>query len=279
MSCDIRLRNNVRVFGGGKQPIVFVHGFGCDQNVWRFVAPAFEEDYKVVLFDYVGAGRSDISAYNRERYANLNGYAEDILEVCDALALKNAILVGHSVSSMTSLLAAIREPELFQKLVLVAPSPRYLDDPPEYIGGFERSDIEGLLDAMDRNYIGWANFLAPTIMKNPDKPELTRELEQSFCSTDPAIAKQFAEVTFFSDNRADLPNLQVPALIMQCSDDTLAPLEVGEYVRRQLRYGTLRVLKATGHCPHMSAPEETIDVMKEYLGELAGREDLQSLSN
>lgn len=277
MGSDILGRNNVRISGDGAQPIVFVHGFGCDQNIWRFVAPAFENDYKVVLFDYVGAGKSDISAYNSERYASLNGYAEDILDVCHALELKNVILVGHSVSSMTSLLAAIREPELFQKLVLVGPSPRYINDLPDYVGGFEQEDIEGLLDTMDRNFIGWASFMAPTTMKNPDKPELTRELEESFCSTDPTIARQFAEVTFFSDNRQDLPKLQVPALIMQCSEDTLAPLQVGEYVHQHLPHGTLRVLKASGHCPHMSAPEEAIATIRDYLGEVEPREHLQSL--
>jgi sigma-B regulation protein RsbQ len=268
MSQGILARNNVNVFGKGKQPMLFVHGFGCDQNMWRFVTPAFEEDYKIVLFDYVGSGRSDKSAYHKERYADLNGYADDILDVCKALELKDVVLVGHSVSSMTGMLAAIREPELFHSLVLVGPSPRYINELPDYIGGFERKDIEELLDTMDKNYIGWANFLAPTIMQNPDKPELGLELQESFCSTDPKIARQFAEVTFFADNRADLSKLRVPALVMQCSEDLLAPLEVGAYVHEHIPSSTLKIMKATGHCPHMSAPEETIDIIKAYLEDL-----------
>jgi sigma-B regulation protein RsbQ len=265
MASDVIRRNNVRVFGTGTQPMVFVHGFGCDQNMWRFLTPAFEQDYKIVLFDYVGAGKSDLSAYNPDRYSNLNGYAQDILEVCDALQLRNAVLVGHSVSSITCLIAAVKRPELFHSVIFVSPSPRYINDPPEYIGGFERKDIEELLATMDKNYIGWANFLAPMIMKNPDKPELTNELTGSFCSTDPKVARNFAQATFFSDNRADLPKLKVPSLILQCSEDLIAPVSVGQYMREHTPNSTLKLMKATGHCPHMSAPEETIQLMKEYL--------------
>jgi sigma-B regulation protein RsbQ len=258
-------RNNVRVLGEGTQPMVFVHGFGCDQHMWRFVYPEFERDYKVVLFDYVGSGKSDIEAYNPERYSSLNGYAEDILDVCRELELQEVILVGHSVSSMTCLLAAIRDPDRFAHLVFVAPSPRYINDPPGYHGGFERRDIEELLDTMDKNYIGWANLLAPTIMKNPERPELSEELEESFCSTDPKIARRFAEVTFFADNRRDLKKLRVPSLILQCSDDSLAPREVGEFMSRNTPGSTLEIMQATGHCPHMSAPEETIELIRSYL--------------
>jgi sigma-B regulation protein RsbQ len=265
MNPNILVRNNVKVFGRGTQPIVFAHGFGCDQNMWRFVTPAFEDDYRVVLFDYVGSGRSDLRAYNPERYSSLHGYAEDILDVCEALALKDVIFVGHSVSGMIGLLAAIHEPELFERLVFVSPSPRYINEAPDYVGGFERKDIEELLETMDKNYIGWANFLAPMVMKNPERPELTGELTESFCSTDPIIARRFAEVTFFSDNRRDLPKLTVPSLILQCSEDVIAPRQVGEYLHRNVPRSTLRVMRATGHCPHMSAPEETLGIIKDYL--------------
>jgi sigma-B regulation protein RsbQ len=262
---SILLRNNVKTFGKGSQPMVFVHGFGCDQNMWRFITPAFEDDYRIVLFDYVGSGKSDISAYNPERYADLNGYTEDILDVCRALQLRDVILVGHSVSSMTGLLSAIKEPEIFHSMIFVGPSPRYINEAPDYVGGFERQDITELLETMDKNYVGWANFLAPAIMKNSERPELGEELAESFCSTDPKIARQFAEATFFSDNRHDLSKLQIPSLILQCSDDLLAPLEVGHYVHQHTPNSTLKIMKATGHCPHMSAPEETIFLIKEYL--------------
>ncbi len=262
---DILLRNNVKVFGKGTQPMLFAHGFGCDQNMWRFITPAFEDDYRIVWFDYVGSGKSDLQAYSAERYGNLDGYAQDVLDVCAALELTDVIYVGHSVSSVTGMLASIREPERFAHLILIGPSPYYLNDPPAYIGGFERADLVGLLDMMDKNYIGWANFLAPVVMKNPDRLELTRELEESFCSTDPKIARRFAEATFFSDNRSDLMKVKTPSLIMQCSEDAIAPLEVGEYLKRHLPQSELRVMKAMGHCPHMSHPEETIEIIKEYL--------------
>ena len=271
MENNIIKRNNVVVKGKGSQPMIFAHGFGCDQNMWRFITPAFEDDYKIILFDYVGSGKSDLSAYNSERYSDLNGYADDILEICDALKLEKVILVGQSVSSMIGLLAALKRPELFSNIVFVGPSARYINDGPGYIGGFERKDIEELLDTMDKNYIGWANFLAPAIMKNPERPELGQELTESFCSTDPVIARKFAEVTFFSDNRHDLPKLKVPSLIMQCSDDLIAPLEVGHYLKENIPNSTLKIMKATGHCPHMSAPEETIEIISEYLSTTASR--------
>lgn len=264
MNKEVLARNNVNVFGKGQQPMLFAHGFGCDQNMWRFITHAFENDYKIVLFDYVGSGQSDVKAYNPERYSNLNGYAMDVLEVCDALQLKDVVFVGHSVSCMIGLLSAIKRPELFSDLLLIGPSPCYINDK-TYVGGFERKDIEELLDTMDKNYIGWANFLAPAIMKNPDKPELSIELTNSFCSTDPVIARNFAMATFFSDNRRDLLSMKKPTLLMQCSEDIIAPLEVGDYLHAHLANSTLRILKATGHCPHMSHPEETIQVMKEYL--------------
>ncbi|HYO76732.1 MAG TPA: alpha/beta hydrolase [Thermoanaerobaculia bacterium] len=258
-------RNNVVVKGTPEaRPMVFAHGFGCDQNMWRFVTSAFEDDYRIVLFDYVGAGKSVASAYQPERYSRLDGYADDVLEICAALDLHDVVFVGHSVSSMIGVLAANREPERFSRLIMVGPSPRYINDQ-DYVGGFERADIEGLLDLMDKNYIGWASFLAPVIMKNDDRPELTAELQESFCSTDPKIARRFAETTFFSDNRQDLAAVAVPSLIMQCSEDAIAPVEVGNYLYRTMPESKLRLMKATGHCPHISHPEETIEAMKEYL--------------
>jgi sigma-B regulation protein RsbQ len=268
MSQSISARNNVKVFGKGQQPMLFAHGFGCDQNMWRFITPAFEEDYKIVLFDYVGAGKSDKTAYNAERYASLQGYAKDVLEICEELQLKNTVFVGHSVSSMIGLLAAIEEPGYFDSLIMVGPSPSYINEG-EYKGGFERKDIEGLLETMEKNYIGWANFLAPNIMGHKDRPALGEELTESFCSTDPVIARQFAEATFFSDNRKDLKKLKTPSLVLQCSEDIIAPTEVGEYLAKNLPNATLRVMKATGHCPHLSEPEETITLMKEYLSTAA----------
>jgi sigma-B regulation protein RsbQ len=245
--------------------MVFAHGFGCDQNMWRFVAPEFGSSNRTVLFDYVGSGRSDISAYDPVRYSDLKGYAQDVIEIIDALGLEKVVFVGHSVSSMIGMLASIERPELFERLVLIGPSPCYINQAPDYVGGFDKADIEGLLDLMDKNYIGWANFLAPAVMKNPDKPELAAELEQSFCSTDPKIARRFAEATFLADNRDDVPKVPVPSLIMQCSEDAIAPLEVGDYLHRNLPQSTLKVMRATGHCPHMSHPEETIALMREYL--------------
>jgi sigma-B regulation protein RsbQ len=261
---DVLRRNNVTVTGSGTQPMLFAHGFGCDQNMWRYITPAFQNDYKVVLFDYVGCGRSDINAYDANRYNNLRGYAQDIVEICEALDLRDVIFVGHSVSSMIGVLAASMAPDRFAKLIMVGPSPRYINDV-EYVGGFERGDIEGLLNMMERNFMGWASYLAPVIMRNEDRPGLTKELETSFCSTDPRIARQFAEVTFLSDNRADLQKLRLPTLVLQCSEDAIAPPVVGEFVHRAVPGSTLRTLKATGHCPHMSHPEETIDAIKDYL--------------
>ena len=265
MTQDVLTRNAVRITGRGEQPMMFAHGFGCDQNMWRYIAPAFENDYRVILFDYVGAGKSDMSAYDEQRYSKLDGYAQDILDICHALDLRDVILVGHSVSSMICLLAAVAEPDRFDSVIFVSPSPRYINDA-DYVGGFERKDIEELLETMDRNYIGWANFLAPAIMGRPDRPELGAELTESFCSTDPRVARQFAQATFYADNRADLPKLKIPSLILQCSQDMVAPVEVGEYMARTIPNSTLRVMKATGHCPHMSAPDETIELIKEFLG-------------
>lgn len=262
---NVIARNNVHVFGDPSgPPMLFAHGFGCDQNMWRYLTPAFEKDYRIVLFDYVGSGKSDAGAYDERRYSTLDGYAQDVLDVCEALDLREVIFVGHSVSSMVGVLAAKRAPERFAELILVGPSPRYINDG-DYVGGFERADIEGLLDLMDRNYIGWASFLAPVVMKNDERPELTQELQESFCSTDPKIARRFAETTFLSDNRGDLAEVPVPSLILQCAEDAIAPVEVGVYLSRNLPSSTLRMLKATGHCPHVSHPGETIEAIREYL--------------
>lgn len=265
MKENILRRNNVKISGEGRQALMFAHGFGCDQNMWRFVAHAFEKDYKIILFDYVGSGKSDITAYNPARYADLNGYAKDVLEICDALELEDVIFVGHSVSSMIGVLASIARPELFKSLIQIVPSPCYINYPPDYTGGFERADIVGLLDMMDKNYMGWASFLAPVIMKNADRPELGAELETSFCSTDPKIARRFAEATFFSDNRADLPRVKTPSLIIQVTDDAIAPVSVGEFLHENLADSTLHLMEASGHCPHMSHPQKTVEIIKNYL--------------
>ena len=260
----VRARNNVRVSGHGERTIVFAHGFGCDQTMWRLVAPAFEADYRVVLFDYVGCGKSEWSAWDAERYDSLRGYAQDVLDILNAFDLHNVVFVGHSVSAMIGMIASIEAPERFARLIHIGPSPCYVNDA-EYTGGFERKDIEGLLDLMDKNYIGWAAFLAPVVMKNPGRAELTEELQASFCATDPRVTRQFARVTFLSDNRADVAKVTVPSLILQCSEDAIAPDTVGQYLQGVLPQATLRRMSATGHCPHMSHPEETVTLMREYL--------------
>jgi sigma-B regulation protein RsbQ len=261
----VRTRNHVQVSGQpGGRPIVFAHGFGCDQNMWRFVAPEFEADHRVVVFDYVGAGGSDLAAYDPERYASLDGYATDVVEIAEELDLEDAIFVGHSVSSMVGVLAAKRVPGRFGKLVLVGPSPRYIDDD-GYTGGFSREDIEELLESMDANFLGWSSAMAPAIMGNADRPELGEELTESFCRTDPEIAARFARATFLSDNRADLPGVGVPTLVLQCSDDVIAPDAVGEYVHRQIPGSRFVKLAATGHCPNLSAPRETTAAIRAFI--------------
>jgi sigma-B regulation protein RsbQ len=262
---DVLARNHVTVRGRpGGQPMVFAHGFGCDQGMWRHVVPAFEPAYRVVLFDHVGAGRSDLAAYDPVKYSRLDGYADDIVEILVALDLPPVVFVGHSVSAMIGALAAIERPELFDRLVLVGPSPRYVDDD-GYRGGFSAAEIDELLETMDENYLGWSRYIAPVIMGVPDRPELGEELAGSFCRTDPAIARQFARTTFLSDNRADLPRVRTPALVVQCRHDVIAPLEVGCYVHEHLADSALAVLDATGHCPNLSAPDQVVAAMKSYL--------------
>lgn len=261
---NVLKRNNVKVSGQGKRVLLFAHGFGCDQQMWRYITPAFEEDFKIVLFDYVGCGNSDLENYDANRYASLHGYALDIVEICEALDLKEVTLVGHSVSAMIGILAANQEPNYFKSLILVCPSACYLNKN-GYTGGFEKKDLEELMAVMDSNYLGWSNYLAPIVMKNADRPELTEELEKSFCSMDKEITRNFARTTFFSDNRKDLKQVQHPCLVLQCADDDIACEQVGEYVHSQLSDSTIIYMKATGHCPHMSHPEETISCIREYL--------------
>jgi len=261
---DVIGRNNVRVGGAGAKAMMFAHGFGCDQNMWRFVAPAFEQEYRTVLFDHVGAGGSDLSAYDKNKYSTLAGYAQDVVEIGRALEMEDAIFVGHSVSSMIGVLAAEKAPDMFGKLVLIGPSARYIDDD-GYVGGFGAKQIEELLQFLEANHMGWSAQMAPMIMGNPDRPELGHELTNSFCRTDPEIAKAFARVTFTSDNREDLARVSVPTLILQCSDDIIASQEVGDFVHRAIPESHMIVLQATGHCPNLSAPEEVISAMRTFV--------------
>ena len=244
--------------------MVFAHGFGCDQNMWRYVAPAFEPDFRVVLFDNVGAGASDLSAYDPVKYDTLHGYADDLVEIGKATDCENAIFVGHSVSSMIGALASLKTPGMFGTLIMVGPSPRYINGG-DYIGGFAGEQIEELLDFLGENHLGWSAAMAPAIMGNADRPELGEELTNSFCRTDPAIAKAFARVTFTSDNRADLPAITARTLILQCSDDIIAPAEVGAFVHRNIAGSKLVHLEATGHCPNLSAPEEVIRAIRAFV--------------
>jgi sigma-B regulation protein RsbQ len=260
-------RNNVRLEGCvGGTPMVFAHGFGCDQNMWRHVWPSFADTHRIVLFDHVGFGGSDLGAYAYAKYDSLQGYADDVVELCRELELRDVVFVGHSVSSMIGVLAAAVDPERFAKLILVGPSPRYVDDPEAgYVGGFTREDIDGLLDSLDSNFLGWSATYAPAIMGADQPVELQQELTNSFCRTDPEIARHFARVTFLSDNRDDLGRVAVPTLVLQCSDDIIAPDAVGDYVATRIPGSTLVHLRATGHCPNLSAPEETVAAIEEFL--------------
>lgn len=262
---DILTRHNVRVTGRPDgQALVFAHGFGCDQNMWRFVAPAFEDTFRVICFDHAGSGGSDPAAYDPQRHGALAGYAEDLLAICRALEASDVVFVGHSVSSMMGALAALEEPDRFARLVMVSPSPRYVDDE-GYRGGFSEEDIRELLDSLDSNYLGWSSTMAPVIMGNADRPELSAELTESFCRTDPQIARRFAEVTFTSDNRADLREVSTPTLVLQCTHDAIAPVTVGEYVVAAMPNATMVLLDASGHCPNLSAPEETTAAISPFI--------------
>jgi sigma-B regulation protein RsbQ len=262
---DIRSRNNVTVTGRADGPVVLLaHGFGCDQNMWRLTVPALAEHYRVVLFDYVGSGGSDLSAFDEKRYSSLDGYAQDVIEVCEELDLRQAVFVGHSVSAMVGVLAAKAAPERIGALVMVAPSPRYIDDG-DYRGGFSAEDIDELLESLESNYLGWSSAMAPVIMGNPERPELGQELTNSFCATDPDMARVFARTTFLSDSRADLGDVRVPTLVLECSQDVIAPREVGAYVHAAIPSSRLVTLNATGHCPQLSAPGDTNAEILEFL--------------
>ncbi len=263
---NILARNSVKVLEGNGPVLLYAHGFGCNQSMWDGLTPAFASSHRQVLFDYVGSGRSDICAFDPEKYASLGGYAQDVLDVCDALDLKSGVVfVGHSVSCSIGLLASIARPGLFAKLILVGPNPCFVNHAPEYIGGFEKEDLEGLLALMDQNYIGWASYLAPVVSAQGEAGAVTRELADSFCSTDPQVAKVFARATFFSDNRADLAKVTVPSLLLQHRNDTLAPLSVGEYMHAHLARSTLKVLEVQGHCSHMSEPALVAAAVRDFL--------------
>jgi sigma-B regulation protein RsbQ len=263
---SVKRRNNVQVAGTGSATMVFAHGFGCDQTMWRFLAPPYGERFRTVGFDLVGSGGSDLSAYDRNKYGTLHGYADDVLEIIDEFATGPVVFVGHSVSTMIGLLATIKAPQRFAAQVMVGPSPCYINDG-DYVGGFSREDIDELLETMDANYLGWSSNLAPAIMGAPDRPELRTELTASFCRNDPEIAKHFARTTFLSDHRADLAHSTVPALILQCSDDMVAPRAVGDYLHRHLKHSTLHVIENVGHCPHMSAPTESSRAIDAFLAQ------------
>ncbi|ALC87205.1 sigma factor sigB regulation protein rsbQ [Bacillus sp. FJAT-22090] len=261
---NVIVRNNVKVLGDGEKTILFGHGFGCSQSMWRLMVPFFESKYRIVLFDYVGSGKSDLTAYDPEKYNTLNGYAQDLIEIIEELDLNKVIFVGHSVSSMIGMLASIKRPDYFENIIMIGPSPRYLNDG-AYVGGFESSDVTELLDLMEMNFEGWASFMSLLAMQNPEKPMLAQELEKSFTSVDEEITRQFAKVTFLSDHREDLAQSTVPTLIIQCSHDSIVPIEVGEFLHHHLKNSTFRLMKAKGHYPHLSHSEETARLINEYL--------------
>lgn len=262
---DVLARNNVKVIGTGSKTLMLAHGFGCDQNMWRFITPSLEKKFKIVLFDYVGSGSSDLSQYDKERYTSLQGYAKDIIEICEALQLSDVIFIGHSVSSIIGALASIGVPKLFSKMIMICPSPCFLNFPPDYLGGFEKQDLQELLNLMDKNYIGWANYLAPLVMGDNNSSELTVELSSSFCSTDPVVAKGFAKATFLSDYRHILKEIKQPTLIFQSKNDSLASPEIGKFINENITNSELEVVEADGHCLHMTHPEQVTNSIFKYL--------------
>jgi sigma-B regulation protein RsbQ len=264
MNNKVIARNNVKVFGKGNQPVVFAHGYGCDQKMWRFITPAFENDFKIILFDHVGSGKSDQTAYDFEKYSSLKGYADDLIEICEVLDLKSVIFAGHSVSSMIGILAAADRPDLFDKLVLIGPSPCYINSS-DYFGGFTQKDIEELIATLESNYLGWSSFITPVIIGNPEKEEYSEELRNSFCSMNPDIAKHFAKVTFLGDNRNDLSRVTTRSLIIQSHPDVIAPVEVGKFVHREISNSAYLLLNSSGHCPHLTAPDQVIAGMQTFL--------------
>ncbi len=264
MNSSALKRNNAIQFGKGHQPMIFAHGYGCDQKMWRFITPEFENEYKIVLFDHTGSGNSDESAYDFEKYDSLQGYAQDIIEICDELKLSNIIFVGHSVSCMIGVLAAIQRPQLFDKLILIGPSPCYINQD-SYNGGFSREDIEDMIDTLESNYLGWSSHITPVIAGHPEKPEHSTELHNSFCRMNPEIAKHFAKVTFMGDNREDLKKVTVPSLIIQCNPDLISQKEVGMFVHENLQNSTFRQIEVPGHIPHLTNPVATIDAIRQFL--------------
>lgn len=264
MNEQVLKRNNVKVSGKGEKTLVFIHGYGCDQSMWRLVTPSFEANYQVVLLDLVGCGKADEKAYDYDKYSTLQGYTDDLLEVCEALELKNVTLVGHSISGNISILASIARNDIFENLILICPSPRFINTE-DYHGGFDQTDIDELIESLDSNYLGWSKAMSPVIMGNPEKPELALELEESFCVNNPKIAKHFAKVTFFCDNREDLKKVNIKTLVIQCAEDSLAAVRVGEFVHSKIKGSELTVLNTNGHCPHLSNPNETIQAMTEFL--------------
>lgn len=264
-SVGIRARNHVSVSGQSGSPLLFLHGFGCDQRMWRHAAPAFESEHQVVLMDFVGSGRSDLRAYDSRRYGQLSGYAQDVLEVCDALDLQDVVLVGHSIASMVAMEAVIEDASRIKAVVMVGPSPHFLNDPPDYSGGFEEHQIQALLDLMADNFSAWASVVAPLAMGLPATSPWTEELAQTFCQNQPDILAEFARVTFHCDERARLQLMTRPSLILQCREDALAPDSVGEFLQRGMKDSRLHRLHATGHCPHVTAPEETVTAIRDYI--------------
>lgn len=263
---EIMLRNNVRIFGEGEKTIIFAHGFGCDQNIWKYVTPHFTSEYRIILFDYVGSGKSDIKAYQPERYKTLHGYAQDLREILEALQVDSAVFIGHSVSGMIGVLTSIQRPDLFKCLIMIGPSPRYLNDEPEYFGGFNDNDVKEILDIMEMNFVGWASLNAPILIDYPER--LSQQLESSFIAQDPVIMRYFAEATFLSDHRKELLQVTVPSLILQCAEDSIVPIQVGHYLHKNLQNSTLHVIDAKGHYPCLSHPDETAGVIKDYLAQL-----------
>ena len=266
MAADAIRRNNVQQAGNGERTLVFGHGFGTDQRAWRFVAPAFAATHRLVTFDHVGFGGSDRSAYAGPRHGSLDGYALDLIDILDALGLERVSYIGHSVGGLIGLLASIRQPQRFERLVLLGSSPRFVNDPPDYVGGFERNEIEGILDAMERDQLAWSASLAPLAMGEQSPAELVQEFGNGLRALDPLIARAFGRTTFLVDCRDRLPQVSVPALIVQCTRDSIVPREVGAYLHRQLAGSTLREIEACGHCPHLSHPSETIALVAGYLG-------------
>lgn len=261
---------NVNVKGNGQQPMMFAHGYGCDQSMWRYLEPTFSNRFRSILFDLVGCGKSNSSCFDQQKHSTLSGYADDVLSICDSLNLKDIVFVGHSVSAVIGILAAIKEPQRFSKLILIGPSPCYFNDG-DYIGGFEKETLVGMLENLNADFLGWSRAMGPAIMGRPDRPELGVELTNSFCQTDPTIAKHFAKTVFLSDNRADLKKIKTPSLILQCSQDIIAPDSVGRYMHQEISGSRLKTLKAIGHCPHVSEPQETITAMNEFLEPQIGK--------